>query len=93
MATRKPVVYDQGLLTELPSDYALAGTIVPNSTPSPTLATMLPGELAIDSTTWELVIRIGDLVWRFQAGGVSSFVGKLDFSQARNSHWIGTGLV
>ena len=90
MATRKPLIYLSGYLTELPADDNVAyGPTVPNQTPSPTLATMQPGELAIDPDTGSLVIRIGDLIWHFEASGISSYAGKLNFSITRNSHWIG----
>ena len=90
MASRRPIVYVSGFLRELPLTDGVAGTVQPNATPSPTLTTMQPGELAIDSDTGELVIRLGNLIWRFQAGAINSYAGQLDFSKSRNSHWIGT---
>lgn len=89
MPSRIPLVYIDGTVQELPSTDTVSGAVQPVSSPSPTLATLLPGELRIDSLTGQLVIRIGDLVYRFDSANIISFVGKLDFSLARNSHWIG----
>lgn len=90
MATRHPIVYVSGLLTELPPGDGVAGAVQPNAFPSPTLTTLLPGEIVVDSDTGNLVVRIGNLLWHFQANSISSYSGQLDFSKARNSHWIGS---
>ena len=89
MAARKPVTLIGGTLKELTATDGLSCAILPNSIANITLATMQPQEFAVDSATAELVVRIGDLVWRFAPTSASSYAGKLDFSMARNSHWIG----
>ena len=90
MATRHPIVYVSGFLTELPPGDGVAGAVQPNAFSSPTLYTLLPGEIAMDGNTGNLVMRIGNLLWKFEASSISSYSGQLDFSKARNSHWIGS---
>ena len=89
MASRRPIVYVSGYLMELPINDGVTGAVQPNVSINPSIATMQQNEIAIDSATGNLVVRIGDLVWRFQAASASSYAGKLDFSVARNSHWVG----
>ena len=89
MASRKPIVLIGGLLWELPPNDGVSGAVQLNTTAGQTLDTLQQNQIAVDSATNELVVRIGDLIWRFQAGSISSYAGQLKFSIARNSHWIG----
>ena len=93
MAARRPIFYFQGTCRELSADDGIAGAVLPNIGAQNVTSTQ-PGEIAVDDTTnpVSLVIRIGDLIWRFPASSITSYAGKLDFSQARNSHWIGVML-
>ena len=88
MASRKPIVLIGGMLWELPGTDGISGAIQPNVAADPNVTTMQPGEITIDSATNTLVVRIGNLVWRFTPDSASSYVGQLNFSQPRNSHWI-----
>ena len=89
MAARKPIVLIGGVLWELPSSDGVSGAIQPNVVASPTLTSLQPGEITIDSATNTLVVRIDNMVWRFAPTEAFSYVGQLNFSQVRNSHWIG----
>jgi hypothetical protein len=75
---------------ELPIDDGVTGAVQPNATTNPTIYTMQQNEIAIDSVTGELVVCLGNLVYRFQPNAISSYTGQTDFSKACNSHWIGT---
>lgn len=52
------------------------------------LETVEDGRIAVTSNG-ELVVRIGETIYRFVSAGVGSYIGKCDFSDVKNSHWIG----
>ena len=92
MAARKPLVLIDGLVTELPAEDGVSGEVLPNIAPAPGVEDLQQGSLSIDSDRVGILLRIGDLVYRFSPDGLGSYIGKLDFSVARNSHWIGVML-
>ena len=89
MASRIPIVYIDGLLAEMPAADGLAGAVQLDATANQDLETMQPNQISIDSATGELVVRVGNLIWRFQPGGITSYDGQLNYSVSRNSHWLG----
>ena len=89
MAARKPLVYVGGFVFELPAEDSVSGAVQPNITATPTVNTLQQGEIAVDSSTNSLVVKIGNLVWRFAATEASSYNGAMSFNDQRNSHWIG----
>lgn len=86
MSTYRPIVYLQGVLAELPTGDVSA--IVLEQQASPTLATVGDGHFVVDTDSGDLVLRIGDFLYRYaRKDQIQSFFGQLDFSNQRNSHW------
>jgi hypothetical protein len=75
---------------ELPS--ADAVRVVPRAIASPTLNDLEVGELVIDTTLQQIVVRLGNMLFSFAQATATSYLGQADFSQTRNSHWIGVML-
>ena len=56
------------------------------------LVTLVDGGLVYETSTHGLATRVGDVVSHFLPTFITSYLSGWDFSDNKNSHWIGSGL-
>lgn len=87
----RPIIYLQGVLTELPVGEAAITAI--QGIASPQLEDVRIGTLVVDTDNGDLVLRLNNMLYRYaKKVQVQSYIGKWHFNDPKFSHWIGLSI-
>lgn len=83
----RPIIHLSGVLTELSTN--VESEVILQQFASPMVVDLLDGMLAVDTNTQDLVLRIGNFLYRFnRQQQMQSYVGGMNFNSVTFSHWI-----